>query len=98
EAGLGCGDPTEIEVVGEDITGIDWGFKGNENTFASRGQKMIYHGKLKKLENLLLRTWIAPWSYLASIVYHDLYWYLFVGRSRAARALKTKWGKLFQQY
>ncbi|RME45893.1 MAG: DUF362 domain-containing protein, partial [Deltaproteobacteria bacterium] len=29
EAGLGCGDPTEIEVVGEDITGIDWGFKGN---------------------------------------------------------------------
>ncbi|MBI4329221.1 MAG: DUF362 domain-containing protein, partial [Chloroflexi bacterium] len=41
EAGLGVGDPREIEVVGEDISDVDWRMKGSEETFASRGQKLI---------------------------------------------------------
>ena len=27
EAGLGCGDISEIEIVGEDISDVDWGFQ-----------------------------------------------------------------------
>ena len=46
----------------------------------------------------MLQSWIAPWSYLASRAYHDLYWYNLVGRRRVARALDTDWGRLFQQY
>ncbi|MGH2542507.1 MAG: DUF362 domain-containing protein, partial [Ardenticatenaceae bacterium] len=42
EAGLGCGDVREIEVVGEDVERVNWGFTGSENTFASRGQKLVY--------------------------------------------------------
>ena len=101
EDGLGVGDVDAIEIVGEDpewVKGQRWGFTGNENTFASRGQKMIYWGPLKPLEKFLLRTALAPWSYLASIAYHDLYWYLFVGRGRVRQAMKTPWGKLFQSY
>jgi uncharacterized protein (DUF362 family) len=98
EDGLGCGDLREIEIVGEDISGVNFGFSGNENTFASRGQKMIYWGPLKPLEKFLLRTFITPWSYLASVVYHDWYWYPFVGKRRVAEAMHTGWGKLFQQY
>jgi uncharacterized protein (DUF362 family) len=98
EAGLGCGRPGEIEVVGEDISGVNFGFRRNENTFASRGQKMIYWGPLKPLEKFLLRTAIAPWSYLASILYHDWYWYPCIGRKRAEQALEGKWGRLFQAY
>src|SRR3990170_2850816 len=98
EAGLGCGDPREIEVVGEDIAKVNFGFRGNENTFASRGQKLIYWGPLKPLEKFLLRTAIAPWSYLASILYHDFYWYPCIGRGRVKRALEGKWGRLFQSY
>ncbi|HUT75152.1 MAG TPA: DUF362 domain-containing protein [Armatimonadota bacterium] len=98
ERGLGCGNPTEIEVVGEDLIGVNFGFHRAQNTFASRGQKMIYWGPLKPLEKLLLRTVLAPWSYLASILYHDVYWYPCVGSGRVREALDTKWGKLFQRY
>lgn len=98
EAGLGVGDPAGIEVLGDDITGENWRFTRDQNTFASRGQKMIYWGPLRPLERLLLRTAIAPWSYLASILYHDVYWYPCVGKGRVKAALETKWGRLFQSY
>ena len=98
EDGLGCGDPREIEVVGEDIAGVNFGFRGNQNTFASRGQKLIYWGPLKFLERLLLRTFLVPWSYAASILYHDFYWYPFIGRRRVREAMKTEWGQLFERY
>jgi uncharacterized protein (DUF362 family) len=98
EKGLGCGDPREIEVVGEDISEVNFRFTGSENTFASRGQKAIYWGPLKPLEKILLRTVITPWSYIASILYHDVYWYNVIGRRRVKRALNTGWGKLFLSY
>jgi hypothetical protein len=98
ERGLGCGDPREIEVVGEDISDLDFRFDGAGNTFASRGQKAIYWGPLKPVEKLLLRTVITPWSYIASILYHDVFWYNLIGRQRVRRALQTKWGNLFLRY
>ncbi len=99
EAGLGCGEVKDIEIVGEDISEINWKFSKGQNTFASKGQKMIYWGPLKPLEKLLLRTFIAPWSYVASIAYHDWYWYPIIGKARVRWALnETKWGKLFKSY
>lgn len=98
ERGLGCGDPKEIELVGDDVSGVNFGFSGRENTFASHGQKMIYHGWLKPLENFLLRTPLVVWSYIASWLYHDVYWYPFVGQKRVQEFLKTDWGRLFSKY
>lgn len=98
EKGLGIGDPKEIEILGYDITQEpDWNFKV-EDTFASRGQKMIYHGPLKPFEKVLLRSPLTPWSYFASNLYHNVYWYPFIGRKRVQKALETKWGKLFKAY
>ncbi|HET7089888.1 MAG TPA: DUF362 domain-containing protein [Anaerolineae bacterium] len=98
EDGLGIGDPKQIKVVGYDIEQEPaWGFV-QEDTFASRGQKLIYHGALKPLEGLLLRSPIVPWSYFASNFYHNVYWYPFVGRPRVRAALNTKWGRLFARY
>jgi len=97
ELGLGVGDPKQIEIVGEDISAEDWGFV-QEDTFASRGQKLIYHGALKPFEGLLLRSPLVPWSYFASNFYHNVYWYPFVGRPRVEAALSTKWGQLFRSY
>jgi len=98
ELGLGVGDPRQIKIVGYDIgQEAPWGFK-QEDTFASWGQKMIYHGPLKPLEKLLLQTPLVPWSYFASNFYHNVYWYPFVGRGRVRAALKTRWGELFRQY
>ena len=98
ERGLGTADLSEVEIVGEDIERVAWEAQKRRETFASRGQKLIYWGPLKRLERLLLQTWIAPWSYMASRAYHDLYWYNVVGRRRVGKALKTEWGRLFQRY
>ncbi|MFN2147102.1 MAG: DUF362 domain-containing protein [Anaerolineales bacterium] len=98
ELGLGVGDPSQIEIVGYDIEQEpDWGFK-QEDTFASRGQKLIYHGALKPFEKLLLQSPLVPWSYFASNFYHNVYWYPFVGRKRVEAALNTRWGQLFREY
>ncbi|MEJ2710462.1 MAG: DUF362 domain-containing protein [Anaerolineales bacterium] len=98
EMGLGVGDPKEIEIVGYDIEQEEpWGFV-QEDTFASRGQKMIYHGALKPLEKPLLQSPLVPWAYFASNFYHNVYWYPFVGRKRVEAALQTKWGQLFKGY
>lgn len=98
DEGLGCGDVRRIEILGEDISSVNFQFNGASNTFASRGQKAIYWGPLKPFEKILLRTFITPWSYVASILYHDFYWYNLIGRKRIKWALQTKWGKLFQTY
>jgi uncharacterized protein (DUF362 family) len=98
ERGLGCANPSEIEIVGEDISDVNFHFHGKMETFASRGQKLIYHGPLKPLENCLLRSCIAPWSYYASRLYHDGYWYPCVGKRRVKAILETDWGRLFESY
>lgn len=98
ELGLGIGNPREIEIIGYDINQEEpWGFK-QEDTFASKGQKMIYHGPLKPFEKILLQSPLVPWSYFASNFYHNVYWYPFVGRKRVNAALQTRWGQYFANY
>lgn len=98
ERGLGCGDVSKIDVVGEDISQVNWQFTGVENTFASKGQKLIYWGPLKPLENMLLRSPLVNLAFLASNLYHNGYWLKTKGRSRINEALKTEWGELFKSY
>jgi len=98
EHGLGCGDLRQINLVGADVSRENFRFHKNQNTFASWGQKLIYWGPLKPLETFLLRTVLAPWSYLASVIYHDVYWYNVIGRRRVRQAMQGKWGQLFQKY
>jgi len=98
EMDLGVGNPNAIEIVGYDIDQEQpWNFV-QEDTFASYGQKLIYHGPLKPLEKLLLQSPLVPWSYFASNFYHNVYWYPFFGRPRVESALETKWGRLFASY
>ncbi len=98
EKGLGVGDPREIEIVGDDVSKVNLHFSPHEDTFASRGQKLIYWGPLKRFEHMLLRSRIAPWSFVASNLYHNAFWYPFVGRRRAAQMRDTEWGRLFRRY
>jgi uncharacterized protein (DUF362 family) len=98
EHDLGVGDPDQIEIIGYDINQEkSWNFK-REDTFASKGQHLIYHGWLKPLEKLLLQSPLVPWAYFASNFYHNVYWYPFVGRKRVQDALKSKWGQRFKEY
>jgi hypothetical protein len=101
ELGLGCGDPDEIEIVGDlDAAQENWHFVGpfEKMTFASQMQHKIYWGPLKAPIEWSLKTVLAPWSYLASVAYHDMYWYPFKGEKMMADALNSEWGRLFANW
>ena len=97
ESGLGCGKIEDLDVLGEDIKKINWNFNVG-NTFASKGQKLIYWGPLKPLEKILLRSWLTPLAYIASNLYHNQYWLNMIGKKRISKAMQTKWGELFNKY
>ncbi|MDQ3780774.1 MAG: DUF362 domain-containing protein [Chloroflexota bacterium] len=97
EQGLGVGEPKDIEIAGYDISLEDWKFV-KEDTFASMGQHLIYHGPFKRFERALLQSPLVPWSLFASNFYHNVYWYPVVGRKRVKQALTTRWGELFTSY
>ena len=97
EEGLGCGDVNEIEIVGEDISDVDFGFEVNYH-FASKVGRSIWYGPLKPLERLLFRTPLVKLFIIGSALYHDRYWYPYVGMKRRAEVMKSPWGQLFEQY
>ena len=101
DAGLGCGDPREIEIVGDqEAAGQNWNFVGpfKKMTFASRMQHQIYWGSLRKPVGWSLKTVLAPWAYLASVLYHDTFWYPTKGRPAMREVLGSDWGRLFQAW
>lgn len=101
EMGLGCGDPSQIEIVGDvDAAQENWHFDGpfKKMTFASRMQHKIYWGPLKKPLEWSLKTVLAPWSYLASVFYHDTFWYPFKAKRAMNRIANSDWGRLFQNW
>ena len=67
-------------------------------TFASSMQHKIYWGPLKKPLEWSLKTWMAPWSYIASILYHDFYWYPRNSKEAMMRCLDSPWGRLFANW
>lgn len=101
DLGLGCGDPREIEVVGNpEALDEKWNFVGpfDKMTFASRMQHKIYWGPLKKPVEWSLKTVLAPWSYLASVAYHDSFWYPYNAERQMQEALNSPWGQLFSNW
>jgi uncharacterized protein (DUF362 family) len=101
EHGLGVADPHQIEIVGDRSAAEErWGFEGpfKKMTFAARNQHRIYWGPLKKPVEWSLKTWLAPWAYLASVGYHDLFWYPFLGQDPIRKALRSDWGRLFANW
>ena len=101
EMGLGCGDPREIEIVGDKQAAEEnWHFEGpfKKMTFAASMQHKIYWGRLKTAVEWSLKTWLAPWAYIASVLYHDLYWYPRNAEQRVREVLRSEWGRLFHNW
>jgi hypothetical protein len=101
DAGLGCGDPREIEIVGDSEAGSEnWHFVGpfKKMTFASRMQHKIYWGPLKTPIEWSLKTVLAPWAYIASVVYHDSFWYPLKAKALMHDVLESPWGRLFRHW
>ena len=97
ERGLGVGDLREVEIVGEDIAEMNFGFK-SRRSFVIWGDQMIRKGFLRPFERLLLHSPLVFWAPFASNVYHDLMWYPTIGRKRIRLFMKTEWGALWKKY
>ncbi len=97
EQGLGVADPAEIELVGDSIEGVNFGFQARRS-LVIWGDQLLRRGPLQPLERLLLHTRLAAWAPLASNIYHDWLWYPTVGQRRIREFLSTGWGQLFRKY
>jgi len=97
ERGLGVGDLREVEIAGEDISEMNFGFK-TRRSLVIWGDQMIRRGFLRPFERLLLHSPLVFWAPFASNVYHDLMWYPTIGRKRIRRFMKTEWGALWKKY
>jgi uncharacterized protein (DUF362 family) len=99
EAGLGIGDPREIELIGDtDLASESWNFRVGDNG-ASRVGDIVWFGPLKPMQSLLMRTPLVNLFILGSEVYHD--YYRWPARDRAtfeSWLANTTWGNLFREY
>lgn len=89
EAGIGSGAPEDIELAGDDISGMRFGFSIVEPAVARR---------VRTLERAVFGTVLEPAARLVSTVYHDWYRYLAFGEERIKRAMSGEWGKVFEGY
>jgi uncharacterized protein (DUF362 family) len=98
EAGLGCGRPEEIEVLGEDISKINFHFSVGDN-MASKVGDLLWFGPLKSVQKLFVRTPLVYAFIFASFLYHDYLWWPLKGKKIQRCEVKgTSWGDLFDSY
>jgi uncharacterized protein (DUF362 family) len=98
EDGLGTGDPREIEVVGDDVSGESWGFRVGDNG-ASLVGNLLWFSPLKRFQKVFFRTPLVHAFIFGSEVYHDYYrWPLRDRRVFERWKRETEWGRLFERY
>ncbi len=97
QQGLGKGKIEEIEIIGEDITNVNFHFQVSDNPVSQVG-KFIWFGPLKPLQKLFFRTPLVYLFVFGSAFYHDYFWWPFKGKKIFSQWLKSSWGKLFEKY
>lgn len=98
EKGLGVGDPSEIELVGDDISGESWGFSVGYNFHRFLGW-LSWYGPTRHLQKLLFHTPIVNIPIFVSEFNHDyLHWPLKEKHMYEKWREETAWGQLFARY
>jgi len=98
ERGLGVGDLNEIEIVGEDISGVNFGFKVGDNV-ASRVGDFMWFGPLKSIQKFFFHTPLVYLFVFGSYFYHDQIWWPLKGKPMMEKLYReNKWGRLFASY
>jgi len=98
EQGLGNGNTGNIELVGDDISGLNLHFHVGSN-LASRFGRLLWFSPFMVLQKLFFRTPLVYLFVLASDLYHDKYWWKRHGEGIFEDWKKTSpWGTLWTQY
>jgi uncharacterized protein (DUF362 family) len=98
EMGLGIGDVSQIDLVGDDVSGENWNFKigRNSHTFLAW---LAWYGPTKFLQKLIFRTPLVFLPIAISEAEQDyFYWPLKYRRIAQTWKENTTWGKLFSEY
>lgn len=96
DRGLGTADPRQIEIVGESVEGVNFGFRA-KRSLVIWGDQMLRVGPLRFLERIALHSPLMVWAPLASNLYHDWMWYPTAGRAKIGRFRRTKWGRFLDE-
>lgn len=98
ERGLGVGTPKDIEVIGADIRGVNFGFRVGVNPASGVG-RLLWFGPLRRLQHMFFHTPLVYLFILGSFLYHDYFWWPVKGRKRMEHLrAQGRWGKLFEDY
>jgi uncharacterized protein (DUF362 family) len=98
DQGLGVGDPREIELVGDDVSNENWGFKVGYSTHTFLAW-LSWYGPTRVLQKLLFRSPIVVIPTLIGEVEQDyVYWPLKFRSVAEYWRAHTTWGHLFQRY
>ncbi|TFG18814.1 MAG: DUF362 domain-containing protein, partial [Promethearchaeota archaeon] len=97
DEGLGCGDVDQIEIIGEDISEVNWHFKV-KRSLVIWGDQMVRKGPLQFIYPLFKNEFFFLGPTMASKIFHDMIWYPTIGKKRIKQFNKTEWGTLFESY
>ncbi|MAF37079.1 iron-sulfur cluster-binding protein [archaeon] len=96
DQGLGCADVSQIEVVGENISNVNFKFHTKKSPVIFFDQTL--RKKYPVFEPLLFHSPLFKLCILGSAWYHDKLWYPTIGKRKVNAYLKTEWGQLFKKY
>lgn len=91
---LGNADIKQIEVIGEDVSNINFSFNAKKSP-------VIFFDRLLRssfIGPLLFKTSLFSLCILGSALYHDYLWYPFTGRGRINQFMKSEWGAVAKRY
>jgi len=97
DEGLGCGDFDQIEIIGEDVSDINWNFKV-KRSLVIWGDQMVRKGALSFLNPLMHNKIFFALPILGSLIYHDMLWYPTKGKKIIKEFSKSEWGQKFENY
>jgi uncharacterized protein (DUF362 family) len=97
EQGVGTGDPREIELVGDDISNQNWGFKLGYNSHMIMAW-LAWYGPTKIFQPILHTPFVAIPTLMGEIEQDYLFWPLKYKAIAAKWRAETEWGHLFQEY
>jgi len=98
EDGLGVGRIEEIEVLGEDISEMNFHFSVGDN-LASRFGDLLWFSSFKRISWPLFHTPLVYLFVFGSYLYHDFLWWPFVGKPLMKTIqTDTEWGRFFAEY
>ena len=99
QEGLGVGDPSEIEIVGDvDVAKEDWQFKVGGHIHSFLGY-LAWFGPTKFMQKAIMHTPLVAGPIMFSEIFHDYYHWPLKEKKVYERWLQeSPWGHLFAQY